>query len=419
MTEGIELLIDAGQWRSADELYKNRSSEGRAWRYLPAARLGQRAAYAFVASPGRRDACATHLASSRLAYYLTEAGLCAMNAGDLATARDYLAMALRRAGDAGDSGGLVTALLYLAESHGHLGQVGDARDANAEALTRAEAAGDRELIRVCHSCLGWAAGLAGDGAEAEQHFIAAAQTRIADDPGHAPRTRSSGVWWAEWLVRTGRPGPARALTRRNADLSRRNGWNADVARCERALGRIALATGDTATAGERLTAAAACFRDGDYLTELAETLADLAEYARAVSDQEAAERHAAEAITIAAPRGLVPRTASPWSPAPAFEPAGPRPPRTRTWYCKAATTQILRCGSPPAVSSHGTNSMRCVATKPSIKRRASTGAGQPRPTRCMPGWSRQTWTLTHWPVPVAARITRVLSVRHGQVVIAV
>ena len=80
----------------------------------------------------------------------------------------------------------------------------------------------------------------------------------------------------------------------------------DVARCDRMLGRLALAAGDTAAAGKHLAAAAAVFRDGDYLTELAVTLADLAEHARASGDLDAADRHAAEAIAIAAPRGLVP-----------------------------------------------------------------------------------------------------------------
>ena len=79
-----------------------------------------------------------------------------------------------------------------------------------------------------------------------------------------------------------------------------------MARCDRMLGRLALAAGDTAAAGEHLAAAAGCFRDGDYLTELAVTLADLAEHARVSGDLDAADRYAAEAITIAAPRGLVP-----------------------------------------------------------------------------------------------------------------
>ena len=69
---------------------------------------------------------------------------------------------------------------------------------------------------------------------------------------------------------------------------------------------LALAIGDTAAAGERLASAAALFRDGDYLTELAATLPDLADYALADGELDAADRHVAEAITIAAPRGLIP-----------------------------------------------------------------------------------------------------------------
>ena len=112
--------------------------------------------------------------------------------------------------------------------------------------------------------------------------------------------------WADWLARTGRDGPARALTERNAEICRENDWNASLARCDRVLGRLALAAGDTAAAGEHLAAAAGCFWDGDYLPELAVTLVDLAGHAWASGDLDAAGRPAAEAITIAAPRGLIP-----------------------------------------------------------------------------------------------------------------
>jgi hypothetical protein len=148
--------------------------------------------------------------------------------------------------------------------------------------------------------------LAGDVAEAERQFTTADQLELSgsSDGNHLYSIR--GTRWADWLARTARPGPARALTDRNADICRRNGWNDDLARCDRMLGRLALAAGDTAAAGEHLTAAAAVFRDGDYLTELADTLPGLADHARAAGDLTAAERYAAEAITIAAPRGLVP-----------------------------------------------------------------------------------------------------------------
>jgi hypothetical protein len=303
--EVIELLLDAGQWQAADDVYQNRTGSPAVWLTLPAARLGQRAATAFVASPDRRAACTTHLTPDRMGFYLNGAGLYASLAGDLATARDYLPQAVGQARDAGNMPSLAVRSQNLVECFGQLGQTGLARDAAAESLTCAETVGDRAPIRNSRAFLGWLASLAGDAAEAEQQFTTADQIEVVGDPDRDHLHSLRGTQWAEWLARTGRTGPARALTSRNADICRRYGWNADLARCDRMLGRLALAAGDTAAAGEHLAAAAAGFRDGDYLTELATTLADLAEHALAVGDLDGAERYAAEAITIAAPRGLV------------------------------------------------------------------------------------------------------------------
>lgn len=74
------------------------------------------------------------------------------------------------------------------------------------------------------------------------------------------------------------------LTERNVEVCQENGWNDDLARCDRILGRLALTAGDTTASGEQLAAAVEVFRDGDYLTELAATLADLAERAHAALD---------------------------------------------------------------------------------------------------------------------------------------
>ena len=310
VVEAIELLLDAGEWQAADDMYKNRSGWPAVWLTLPAARLGQRAATAFVATPARRHACATRLKPRDLGYYLNEVGLYAKNAGDLVTAQEYLPMAVRQMRDAGNMLDLAIALQNLAECLGQLGQSGPARDAAAEALTSAQAADNREQTRNNHAYVGWVTGLAGDTPEAERQFTAADQIGVADDPDGDHLYSLPGTMWAEWLARTGREDPARALTERNAEICRGEGWNVDLARCARMLGRLALVAGDTATAGDQLAAAARSFRDGDYLTELATTLADLAEHARTGGDLDAAGRHAAEAITIAAARGLVPAQAA-------------------------------------------------------------------------------------------------------------
>ncbi len=305
VVEVIELLLDAGQWQAANDMYRTRCNNGRVWRNLPAARLGQRASGAFVATPDRRAACITQLDRSRLSYFVNAAGLHAMNAGDLATAREYLSLSNRYGRDSGDIANLAIGLQNMAACLGHLGQIGPARAAGAESLTTAEAANNLEDIQDARAYLGWLADLAGETAEAERQFTAADQIAVADGPDGNHLYSMTGINWADWLARTGRPGSARALTDRNADISRRYGWNEDVAQSDVMLGRLALAAGDTAAAGKHLAAAATVFRDGDFLTELAATLPDLAEHARVSGDLDAAERHAAEAITIAAPRGLV------------------------------------------------------------------------------------------------------------------
>jgi tetratricopeptide (TPR) repeat protein len=308
VTEAIELLIDADQWQPADNLYTSRCNNGYVWQNLPAARLGQRTATAFVVTHARRDACATHLSPDRLGFYLNETGLSAMQAGDLATARSYLTLGTHHDRDAGDVPGLATDLRNLAGCLGRLGQPGPAREAAAEALSCAEAADVRGDVSDSHAYLGWLAGLAGDTTAAEDHFTAADQINLTDFGRHL--SSFTGVQWAQWLARTGRRGPAQDLTRRNADLSRKNSWNEDLARCDQILGGLALAAGETITARAHLTAAVAVFRDGDYLIDLAEALPSLAACAQATGDLDTAERYLAEAITIAAPRAPIPAHAT-------------------------------------------------------------------------------------------------------------
>ena len=70
-------------------------------------------------------------------------------------------------------------------------------------------------VRDSHAYLGWLAGLAGDTTAAEEHFTTADQICLTDHDEHL--SSFDGVLWARWLARTGRLGPARDLTRRNAE----------------------------------------------------------------------------------------------------------------------------------------------------------------------------------------------------------
>ena len=306
VAEVIELLVEAGQWRPAEDLYQTRCDNGRLWMTLPAAWAGQRAATAFVATPARRDACATHLGPKAPSLYSNDAGLFALNTGDLATARDYLTLGARYDREADDKRSLAIGLLNLAECLAHLGDTTQAQAAAAEAVATATATGNRQSLIAPHAYLGWIAALAGDTDTAEREFTAADQIRVADNIKGAHLHSFAAIWWAEWLGRSGRVEAARKLAEYNAAFSRERGWNADAAACDRVLGRLALTAGDTTKAGPHLAAAVATFRDGGFLTELTITLGDLSDCAAAAGDLAAADLHATEAITIAAPRHLIP-----------------------------------------------------------------------------------------------------------------
>jgi tetratricopeptide (TPR) repeat protein len=309
VVEVIELLLDAGLWHAADDLFGRRTSMGKVFQSLPAARLGLRAGIAFVGTPARREDIATALTPDNLPYYLNLAGINATAAGDLLTAQEYLRAAVQQCRDYGETNPLSTDLQNLTECLGNLGEIGPAQEAATEALTCAELGSvDRDNVLNSHALLGWLAGMSGDHAESEKHFTASDQIALARDKKHL--SSLYGTRWADWLARTGRTGPAQELTRRNRETCKKNHWNDALAGCDKILGRLALAAGDTETAGERLAAAATCFRAGDYLTELATTLADLAEHARLSADLDTAEMHAAEAISIAAPRCMVPAQSS-------------------------------------------------------------------------------------------------------------
>jgi tetratricopeptide (TPR) repeat protein len=302
VVEMVELLLDAGQWVPADQLYQARAG-GRpvVWQTLPAARLGQRAATAFVATPTRRDTCRTQLLEPRLSDYLNAAGLCGMVAGDLASALDYLQTGADLYRAQGDRANLATALRNLSVCYGYLGDGGQAHAAAAEALAL------RRQILSSHACLGAALDLAGDIAGAQAAFIAADTLEVTGHPLGDHLYSGRGVWWGEFLARTGRTRPARTLTERNRQICERRGWKDDVARCDRLLARLDLLPGGHARAAcAGLEAAVRTFRDGDLLVEWAATLPDLAEHVRRGGDLGHAEALCAQAVAAAGPRGLVP-----------------------------------------------------------------------------------------------------------------
>src|SRR5262249_39818352 len=156
----------------------------------------------------------------------------AMAAGDLAAAREYLSAGLDHDRRAGDTAQLSVGLRNLAECLGRQGLAGPAKETAHEAPDRAGRSPDHHPVRDPHARLAWAAGLAGDTARAEQHFLIADQLEVAGSPQGEHLYSNRGVWWAEWLDRTGRRWAARLLTEDNEALCHDNGWRGPLARCE-------------------------------------------------------------------------------------------------------------------------------------------------------------------------------------------
>jgi tetratricopeptide (TPR) repeat protein len=306
LVEAIELLLEAEDWQAADNLYSRRTDSGEVWKHLPAARLGQRASIAFVADPARREACSQHLGRSRMASYLSRAGLCAMNAGDLPAAQEFFQQGIHSNRDAGDAANLSQDLQNLTECLGHLGKVDQASETSVEALAEALKLSDPWLIFRARSFNAWATALHGDTIAAGKQFSIADREHFTDKRTSHHLCSLWGVMWGEFLTATGRSGPAYMLTNRNRTTARQNHWNVDVALCDRLLGRISLISGDVNTASHKFASSTDSLRDGDYLVELATTLADLAECAGIAGELDAAENYIEEALLIAAPRGLVP-----------------------------------------------------------------------------------------------------------------
>src|SRR5262249_14212447 len=113
----------------------------------------------------------------------------------------------------------------------------------AETFELATRAGDKEDELVAETLRGALAHLEGRVSEADEAFAAA--LRIAAEFTPIPALySSSGVGYAELLFGTGRTAEAAEVHRKNIEICRVAGWQADLARCHAGLGDIALADGD-------------------------------------------------------------------------------------------------------------------------------------------------------------------------------
>ena len=303
VVEMIELLLEADEWEAAHELSRARTREGKVFKHLPAVKLGERTAFAFVATEQRREACRARLSEDRLGFFLNEVGVHALNGGDPVTGERFFRAVQEHLPGFDEDGTLEVLYRNLAECRLTVGDMSGGLDAAQEAFRRTT----HSLSVVnAHCRLAMALDLNGETSDAERHFMLADRAQM-QLPGEAGSHLYSGrgCEWGRLLIRTGRAAAARQLNEMNRELCESQGWNEDVARCDHVLGLCDLADDEVEAARARLDRASETCRDGDALLGYARVLPDVAEQRRRSGDLDAAERHCIEAMTLAAPRRLV------------------------------------------------------------------------------------------------------------------
>jgi tetratricopeptide (TPR) repeat protein len=302
----IELLLDAGEIAGADQLYRERLDNGHIFMWVALPDQGMRCAHAFVANDDRRRQCEKMLSSGRLAYYLNEVGIRAMDTGDLLFAVSFLEDALTIHRGAENKAGLSVVLQNQSRLFVLLGRLTEAVARARDALLFARDAEPEpaEVTRNALCCIGHALAELGRIGKALAAFDAA--NSIEQRVGRKIYSLYSlrGVHWTRLLFRIGQTERARVLTKANLNICRWNGWADDAARCECLLGSIASSERHFDDAEKHLDTAEAVLRRGRTVTELVASLLARGELELQLGRWNEAQNAVDEAMQLAATRQM-------------------------------------------------------------------------------------------------------------------
>jgi tetratricopeptide (TPR) repeat protein len=263
----IEMLLDAGEVKAADDLFMSRLETDRLFLRLPAPHWGMQVARNFVRTQACRQAIAQQLSENRLSFYLNEVGLFANYAGEPETALEFYREAIslyRNENDDRRTGMTLQNLVateisvgYLVHAAGHL----------AEALELVST-DEREKADTL-TLIAYAATLRGDVNRADANFEEANAIEHRIQSGEHDLYSTRGIQWAEHLIRIRPTKRARQLTEANRKICDREGWQQDVARCEWILGWLDTLASDYPNAHAHLNRAKATFTAGHMIYDLA------------------------------------------------------------------------------------------------------------------------------------------------------
>lgn len=300
----IELLLDAGEFKAADDLYVGRLYTSRVFKNLPAPREGAACALGFVRDASRQRACEEKLSPRRLSFYLNDVGLYSMNHGDYQGALESYRQSGALYQAAFDSKSISIVLHNQSELHWYLGEWGQAANAATKALEFAENAAESISIKIAFAFHGAALAACGQVRQAAEFFAQANALEKQHDPDGDELYSLCGVQWSELLMRSGQATLAERRTRANLNICQHGKWNNDIAWCNWLLAACALVQGRIEDAAEPLAEAERILQRAQMVYWLAKVHLTAGELALAQNDAREALHRAAEALDLACPRGM-------------------------------------------------------------------------------------------------------------------
>lgn len=305
----IDLLQAAGDFTAADALVRERLEGGKLLKWIAAPQAKRDVARGFVGDALRQARCADQLGERRLSFYWNDLGLASQLLGDLREA----AAAYRVANDIDrqreDWKNVSIGLQNSCTVQIDLGDLCGAMDSAGQALDLATTVRDDRQVRISAARRGYATALLARG-EALRHgladFARANALQVATKPDGDELYSLRGTQWADIMLRGGRPdvvGRTVARLKANRVICNRNGWDDDIAICNRLLAEAARLQERPVEAASPLAAAEAVFRRG-MLVELARLHVTAGRIDLALGGVDDARARAEEALSIAAPREM-------------------------------------------------------------------------------------------------------------------
>jgi tetratricopeptide (TPR) repeat protein len=327
----VEVLLEAGELKGADDIYVSRFEGGDLFKSLPAPHWGMDVARGFVRDEARRQALAQKLGLWHLGFYLNEVGRFADLAGEPETALEFYAEGITLTRRQNDNKNLSTGLDNLGLTEVSLGLLAQAASHFTEALDLAKGIDDEEGKLHGLASTGYTASLRGDVERPDAAFSQANAIENRIHPGNADLYRLRGVQWAEHLLRIGALDLARRLTEANWKISEQKRRQQDVARCEWILGWVDTLAGRRTDAHGHLDRAKATFTAGHMIYDLARVFVTESACFLGQGQCESALAACERALQLAAPRNyrLLHADALNLRAQAALESAGPHPASAR------------------------------------------------------------------------------------------